>query len=690
MDKRIQDFTGIIFRGIPYSEEFARAREEIISALSREYEKLAEEKYADEAMEELIGTYSRLSDLAILAGYPAEAAKEWRSAGDAALLRQVKKELGRQRRKIYLLSLLWLAAGFYLVEIPLIRSLYPLIFAVLFGCIAFLYQRGFRKKERILTANKRYDMTAYRYLRTLSDKYAKRSLNGIALLFAGASIFIFLELSFFLSGNSKLSELLENIYANIIVIEVPAYLCIKNCLCVRLVQRRIALPDAAGYQKHLTGLLLFSASYWLVAVPAVLFFGSISGRRTVNLLLVEGVVFSFLILLHNLTIRKKLTYRNIAVNRKRIAVIVSACVLFSGYMLMRKDNWYTQPYINSIPVVGQGRNEISYDESTGVYTITASSEDFKILHLTDIHLGGSLYSYRKDRKALKAVYAEIAYTKPDLVIVTGDLTFPLGVMSLSLNNSAPVSQFAAFMRNTGIPWAFTYGNHDTESLATLSRSDLNELYQSLSYKTSGNLLYPYVQPEITGRNNQLIELRDSDGTLRQALFLIDSNAYTGEGINVYDYIRDDQVEWYASEVRRLSSEAGHTIPSMVFFHIPLQQYRIAYELYEQGSDEVTYFFGENGEKMRNKVCCSDYPSRLFDRMLELGSTKAVFCGHDHYNNMSLEYKGIRLTYGMSIDYLAMPGIEDDTAQRGAELITIHADGSWELEQIPLESIVSGK
>ena len=31
-----------------------------------------------------------------------------------------------------------------------------------------------------------------------------------------------------------------------------------------------------------------------------------------------------------------------------------------------------------------------------------------------------------------------------------------------------------------------------------------------------------------------------------------------------DKLRDDQVEWYASEVRRLSSEAGHTIPSMVF------------------------------------------------------------------------------------------------------------------------------
>ncbi len=321
-----------------------------------------------------------------------------------------------------------------------------------------------------------------------------------------------------------------------------------------------------------------------------------------------------------------------------------------------------------------------------MYTITSSTDDFRILHLTDIHLGGSLYSYQKDMKALRACYAEIEHTKPDLVVVTGDLTFPMGIMSLSLNNSAPVGQFAAFMRNIGIPWCFTYGNHDTEGMAVMSKSDLNDLYKSLSFKTSGTLLYPYVQPAITGRNNQLIKVRNSDGTLNTALFLIDSNSYTGEGINVYDYIHDDQVDWYAEEVKRMNREEGHTVNSMVFFHIPLKEYRTAYELYEEGNSEVTYFFGENGEKMIDKVCCSDYPSSLFDRMVELGSTKAVFCGHDHYNNMSLEYRGIRLTYGMSIDYLAMPGIEDDTEQRGAELITLHRNGSWDLRQIPLVEI----
>ena len=220
----------------------------------------------------------------------------------------------------------------------------------------------------------------------------------------------------------------------------------------------------------------------------------------------------------------------------------------------------------------------------------------------------------------------------------------------------------------------------------MSKEQLDDVYKAMSYKTSGTLLYPYVQPDVTGRNNQLIEVRNQDGSLMTALFLIDSNAYTGEGINVYDYIHDDQVDWYASEVERLNAEEGRTVDSLVFFHIPLQQYRTAYELYEAGSNEVTYFFGENGEEMIDKVCCSDYPSSLFDRMVALGSTSGTFCGHDHYNNMSLEYRGIRLTYGMSIDYLAMPGIENDTAQRGAELITLSPDGSWELRQIPLTSL----
>ena len=64
----------------------------------------------------------------------------------------------------------------------------------------------------------------------------------------------------------------------------------------------------------------------------------------------------------------------------------------------------------------------------------------------------------------------------------------------------------------------------------------------------------------------------------------------------------------------------------------------------------------------------------------------MFCGHDHYNNISLGYKGIRLTYGMSIDYLAMPGIDKETEQRGAELITLKSNSEFNVEQIKLTDI----
>lgn len=457
-----------------------------------------------------------------------------------------------------------------------------------------------------------------------------------------------------------------------------------------MLRRRIGLPKKGPFQKHLLFFSIGVSVYWgivLVSVILLFLFGG-SSRYPVNTVFCALGVFLLLLLLYNLVFRAKILYQNVRFNLRRVAAFTAAALLFTLYSAMQRDYWYMQPYINRTPVVTHSDSRISYNEQTGVYTITSSEEEFKILHLTDIHLGGSLYSYSKDIKALQAVYDEIAYTKPDLVVITGDLVFPLGIMSLSLNNSSPVNQFAAFMRNIDVPWVFTYGNHDTESHANFSKQDMNELFMQLSYKTSGNLLYPYTQPNISGRNNQLVEIRNEDGSLKQALFLIDSNAYIDGAMNVYDYIHDDQVEWYAKEVNRLSKEEGRVVPSMAFFHIPLQEYRTAYELYEQGSDEVIYFFGENGETMINKVCCSDYPSKLFDTVLALGSTKALFCGHDHYNNISLEYKGVRLTYGMSIDYLAMPGIENDTKQRGAELITVYEDGGFAVRQIPLSSIRS--
>ena len=692
VNNKITDLVGIVFDDIPYSPQASEAQDKIETALADKYSGLCEEKPDGEALDELLAEYGSLTKMAQLAGYSEEDALAWRNAGDAAELKPTKKIIWRQRRRAYAAALFSMFAftEFAWVIFNIVNANAEFFFvAAMFAVFTFLVYRRIRniiKTEREIKEVK-YDNAAFKYLRSLSDKYTKRLYNSIALIIGAVFIFIGSELSFYIFGNSKSAELKENFFSNMIMVEIPLFILVKNIILYKIIKKRINLPDSKRSRLHGIIITAFSLVFW---VGITLFTVIAKVAYPANTFLVGGVIFAVIILILNLTLRRRVTFKNVVFNPRRFAVVTAAVILVGGFSILQRDTWYTQNYINSVPVVEHNTHKIEYNEETGVYTITSSTEDFKILHLTDIHIGGSLYSYSKDMKALKACYAEIEHTHPDLVVVTGDLCFPLGIMSLSLNNSAPVQQFAAFMRNTGIPWAFTYGNHDTENLASLNKQELNDVYKSLSFKTSGNLLYPYVQPDIMGRNNQLIEIRNTDGTLNTGLFMIDSNAYTGEGINVYDYIHDDQVDWYADEVKRMNAEAGHTVNSFVFFHIPLQQYKTATELYLEGSDEVKYFFGENpgdhGGITNDLVCCSDYPSKLFDTALELGSTTGFFCGHDHYNNASLEYKGIRLTYGMSIDYLAMPGIEKETKQRGAELITIHKDSTWDLEQIPLDTI----
>ena len=666
----------------------------MISRPREKYVELCKEKSGGEAFDELLSKYGQLAQMASLAGYSEEHVKSWRSSGDVLDLKSTRKMLWKQRRLSYgasLFATLALVNVFWVIYDAInlkVEFFFNLLLLGLNVFLAVYLVRKIIRNEKSLEG-KKYDNSAFDYLRSRSDQYTKRYFNTIAILFGAAFLFLGSGISMLLSGNSKQAEFMEYFLSNIITVEIPLFLLGKNLLLHKLIMSRINLPDEKKANAYGGWSFGISLVYW-IGVSLFAIFARNSLTYPGNVFPVALIIYGVAVLIANLTLRKKITFRNISFNGKRVTAAVTAVAVALGVSSMQCDTWYTQRYINSTPVVEHNTHQIVYNDDTGVYTITKTTDDFKILHLTDIHICGSLYSYTNDIKALNACYREIEYTHPDLVVVTGDMCFPMGIMSLSLNNSAPVQQFAAFMRNTGIPWVFTYGNHDTESVSTLNGTELNEVYKSLSYKTSGNLLYPYTQPDIMGRNNQVVEIRNSDGTLNTALFMIDSNAYTGEGINVYDYIHDDQVDWYASEVKRLNEEAGHTVSSMVFFHIPLQEYKTATELYLAGSDEVKYYFGENpgdhGGITNELVCCSDYPSKLFDTAVELGSSTGFFCGHDHYNNASIEYKGIRLTYGMSIDYLAMPGIANETRQRGAELITLHADSTWDLEQIPLDSI----
>lgn len=682
----INDIVYMLFEDIPYSKQSEDAKNKIKEALESKYEKELEKGNSVQAIGVLMSKYNTIAEAGKLAGFSDEEISEWTYTKEITDKKTLKKQFRKARWNIYIGTYSFILIVVSILNLFLHLSLINLLSVVTFAIVVIICARNLHKHKSLLKhSSTKLNSNAYKYLTQVSDKYSKRLINAIFIGIAVGAYLIFSVSVSALTMKLKSGEIMQQIFLMITTIELAAYLILKNILCRKWLDNYFEMDKKSLFNKHIIRLFLISAAYWItVTLTLIMFRNKIV--YYLNAFYAAIPVYAVILLVYNIMFRKAVVYKNIVVNKKRIAVLGTAIVIFVAYNVMQMDSWLIQPYISTISAIEYIDDEISYNDETGVYSIKTEKQDFKILQLTDIHLGGSSISAIKDYKALNAVYNLINYTKPDLVIVTGDFVFPMGVMSFSFNNYTPIMQFASFMRNIGIPWAMLYGNHDTESMAKSTADEIDELLKSVSYKTSQTLLYPYIQPDITGRNNQIIEIRNADGTLNQALFLLDSNDYTGEGLNDYDYIHDDEVEWYENNIEKLNNQEGKIVSSLVFFHMPLQEYKEAYELYEQGSDEVKYFFGENGEKMIDKVCSSKYPSKLFDTALRLGSTKAMFCGHDHYNNLSVEYKGIRLTYGLSIDYLAMPGIENDIPQRGGTLITLHSDSQYDIEQIKLVDI----
>lgn len=336
-------------------------------------------------------------------------------------------------------------------------------------------------------------------------------------------------------------------------------------------------------------------------------------------------------------------------------------------------------------------DSVSYDTRTqlvpeiaddGYYTFTTDN-NFNIMQVTDVHLGAGCFSKGKDKMALETVAAMVNAEKPDLVMVTGDIAFPMPTHSGTTDNKNSAMLFAELMEQLGVYWAPVFGNHDTESYSKYTREEIAEFYSSGAYPHC--LLQPGPE-DVDGYCNYVINIKNTQGKITQSLIMLDTLSYVGDRaidgiIMKYDRIHDNQIEWYKQQVALLTEENdGKTPKSLCFFHIPLVEYQDAWTEYAendyQDTDNVKLYYGKVGE-IDEMICCPEENCGLFDVAKELGSTQGFFCGHDHLNTYSLDYKGIRLTYANSIDYLAYFQIAKYGAQRGCTMITVSPDGSFD-------------
>lgn len=245
---------------------------------------------------------------------------------------------------------------------------------------------------------------------------------------------------------------------------------------------------------------------------------------------------------------------------------------------------------------------------------------FRVVQFTDFHLKPGAETTDTTFAVVRAV---VENEKPGLAVITGDIvTYEPATQGWQ--------QVAALFEELNTPFTVTMGNHDAEYLT--KDSIYNILMKSPMYVGGKG------PAEINGCGNSAIDIAGADGKPAAVIYCFDSNDYQPDKkLGEYDWIHFNQIAWHREEAtRRTEANGGTPLPSLAFFHIPLQEYA------EVVDDDKTYGFKDEGAG-----CPADLNTGLYASLIETDDVMGVFAGHDHNNDFVGLDRYIALGYGRS-------------------------------------------
>ena len=338
-----------------------------------------------------------------------------------------------------------------------------------------------------------------------------------------------------------------------------------------------------------------------------------------------------------MTIFHRVVYNRVVKNKVLINKFIIATSGFVGLVALVLCAYFLMPFWVYKPAQASA---IAVNKQENMLTV--SKNDMKILQLTDLHINNAL-----DMPLTFSIIKGLIYkSDPDMIVITGDV-FSSGCTTKN------VKQFISFMDKFKLPWAVVLGNHDDEtpySLAQLS-SCLETAEYSL-FKTGGLVdLY----------GNYFYNIKFANDNTFQFIFMDSrSDGFTQESVNYYQSVVQSSA----------SVNNGAIINNWLFYHIPLAELNDAVEQYKLDS-------GIGAGELRESVKTQQNNVGFFDKVIELGATKAMMFGHDHLNNTRIKYQGIDFCYGVKTGTSAY----EEHDMLGGVVYTLSSTGQYSAQNI---------
>lgn len=271
----------------------------------------------------------------------------------------------------------------------------------------------------------------------------------------------------------------------------------------------------------------------------------------------------------------------------------------------------------------------------------ADPSRIRMLQLTDIHFfnGRDKHGPARDEKTLEDIPRLIDKTRPDLLLISGDLWHD--------NPDGRGAEFQAYALEKvaawGVPWLFTWGNHDQLDDYAKGHDALHDAKGSL-YRGGPS------------GGNYVVSVTDRQGEARWDLLCMNS---------MNDGLLAPQQAWL-----KALPEQDHRLRAKNAFavvHIPVKQYTDVWAK------------PETGGVFLEEVCSWAEDGTSLPLIDALGTVRAYFCGHDHVNDYAGAWGGVTLHYGRATGHAGYGG---DKVPKGGKIITANAEtGKYVAESV---------